>query len=42
VVLKEVEAPYGELKPSVAGLTRKAARYLGRNPELLAPLKAIA
>jgi len=40
--LNEIEIPNGELKPSVADLTRKAMKYLKRNPERLEPLKAIA
>jgi hypothetical protein len=40
--LKEIEIPDGELKDSVAGLTRRAIKYLKRNPERLEPLKAIA
>ena len=40
--LNEVEIPKGELKDSVAHLTRKAIKYLKRNPERLEPLRAIA
>ena len=42
LALKEAEAPTGVLKPSVADLTDKAARYLTRNPGLLEPLRQIA
>jgi len=40
--LKGEAAPPGVLKPSVADLTRKATRYLKRNPDLLEPLRQIA
>ncbi len=40
--LKEVEIPNGELKDSVAHLTRKAMKYLKRHPDLLDPLRQIA
>jgi hypothetical protein len=40
--LKEIEIPKGELKAGVADLTRKATRYLKRNPGLLEPLRQIA
>jgi hypothetical protein len=39
--LNEIEVPKGELKDSVAHLTRRAIKYLKRNPERLEPLKAI-
>lgn len=42
LALREAEAPAGVLKPSVADLTRKATRYLERNPGLLEPLRQIA
>jgi hypothetical protein len=42
LALKGEAAPSGVLKPSVAGLTDKAARYLTRNPGLLEPLRAIS
>jgi hypothetical protein len=42
LALKGDEAPAGVLKPSVADLTKAAARYLKRNPGLLEPLRAIA
>lgn len=40
--LKGEAAPAGAVKPSVAHLTQKAARYLKRNPDLLEPLRQIA
>ncbi len=40
--LKGIEVPNDQLKPSVADLTRKAARYLKRNEARLAPLRMIA
>lgn len=40
--LKEIEIPEGDLKDSVAHLTRKAIKYLKRYPDRLAPLLAIA
>ena len=40
--LKGVEVPKGQMKESVADLTRKAQRYLKRNDPLLAPLREIA
>jgi hypothetical protein len=39
--LNEIEIPKGELKDSVADLTRRAIKYLKRNPERLEPLRAI-
>jgi hypothetical protein len=42
LALKGEATPSGVLKPSVAGLTDKAARYLTRNPGLLEPLRAIS
>ncbi len=42
LALKGEEAPADVLKPSVADLTNKAARYLSRNPGLLEPLRRIA
>lgn len=39
--LKGVEPPAGQLKPSVADLTKKAAHYLKRNADLLEPLRRI-
>jgi hypothetical protein len=35
------EVPRGQLKDSVAVLTRRASRYLQRNPALIEPLRAI-
>jgi len=35
------EVPRGQLKASVATLTRRASRYLQRNPALIEPLRAI-
>ncbi len=42
LALKDAPAPAGVLKPSVADLADKAARYLTRNPGLLEPLREIA
>jgi len=42
LALKGEEPPASVLKPSVADLTKAAARYLKRNPGLLEPLRAIA
>jgi hypothetical protein len=42
LALKDAPAPVGALKPSVAGLADKAARYLTRSPGLLEPLREIA
>jgi len=36
------EVPPGQLKDSVATLTRRASRYLQRNPALIEPLRTIA
>ena len=35
------EVPRGQLKDSVAALTRRASRYLQRNPALIEPLRAL-
>jgi len=40
--LRDEEPPLAQLKPSVADLTKAAARYLKRRPELLEPLRQIA
>ncbi len=42
LALKDEAPPSGVLKPSVAGLTDTATRYLTRNPGLLEPLREIA
>lgn len=40
--LKGVDVPLERLKPNIADLTKRADRYLKRNPALIAPLEAIA
>ena len=42
LALKGEEPPSDVLKPSVADLTKRAARYLSRNPDLIEPLRRIA
>jgi len=37
--LRDEEPPLDSLKPSIAGLTKAAARYLKRRPDLLEPLR---